>query len=210
MNDNEASSAPSAQQRRAVQQLRATADQLQAMAAKSGGQYGPAAQQAAERLNSAASWIEQREPADMVREAREFARRRPAVVLAGTVTAVIAIRRHPGMVLAGVAAAGLAASRMARRATTAHPASQPDPGSAQPDEPAAAISAPPDPAASDPAIPAPPDPAWTPMPEHPETPSAATGSAPYYPAGGVPGPGATGPAGPEPHGPEPYESEEQR
>jgi hypothetical protein len=188
MNDN-ASSAPSAQQRKAANQLRAVASGLHDMAAK-GGQYGPVAQQAAERVNSAASWLEQREPADVLREAREFARRRPAVVLASTAAAALAIRRRPGMVLAGAAAAGLAARRMARSGR--QPETRPD----QPAQPAAAI-------------PAPPDPAWTPMPEHPETSSAATGSAPYYPSSGVPGPGAAGPAGPESHGPESYDPEEQ-
>jgi hypothetical protein len=141
--------APSAQQRKAARHLRATADQLQAMAVKSGSQYAPAAQQAAERLNSAASWLEQRDPADVLREAREFARRRPAVVLAGAAATALAIRRRPAMVLAGAAAAGLAAARLARNSRPAprpqpRPA-QPEPRSGQPDQPAAVIPPPPDP-----------------------------------------------------------------
>jgi hypothetical protein len=116
---------PSARQRQAANQLRATADQLQGAAAKA-GQYGPAARQAAERLHSAASWLESREPADVLHEAREFARRRPGVVLGGAAVAALAIRRRPVMVLAGAAAAGLAARRLSRGTAAArHPAEPP-------------------------------------------------------------------------------------
>jgi hypothetical protein len=90
-------------------------------------QYGPVAQQAADRLNSAASWLEQREPADIMREARDFARRRPGVVLAGTAATVLAVRRRPGLVLVGAAAAGVAVSRLARRRPVAAIPPPPDP-----------------------------------------------------------------------------------
>ena len=75
------------------------------MAAK-GGQSGVAtevAQQAAERIHGAASWLEQREPADLLQAVRDFARRRP------------------GVFLASAAAAGLAAGRLTRGATAAGP-----------------------------------------------------------------------------------------
>jgi hypothetical protein len=171
-----------AQQRKAAHQLRTVAGGLHEVAAKT-GQYAPAAREAAERINSAASYLEQREPADVLREAREFARRRPGVVLASAAAAALVVRRRPGLVLAGAAAAGLAASRLARGA-----------GGSRQTEPAAAI-------------PAPPDPAWTPTPE--QGPSGPAGSAPYYPASGVSGPGAAGPEGPGAHGPEPYQEGEQ-
>src|SRR5881394_403779 len=77
------------QQQRAAHQLRSVADELHEMAAK-GGQSGVAtevAQQAAERIHGAASWLEQREPGDLLQAVRDFARRRPGVFLAGAVAA---------------------------------------------------------------------------------------------------------------------------
>jgi hypothetical protein len=56
------------QQQKAASQLRSVADELQEMTAK-GGQSGVAtevAQQAAERIHGVASWLEQREPADVL------------------------------------------------------------------------------------------------------------------------------------------------
>ncbi len=88
----------SAQQQQAARQLRSVADELHAMAAN-GGQSGLAtevARQAAERMHGAASWLEQREPADLLDEVRRFARRRP------------------GTFLIGAAVAGLAAGRLTR------------------------------------------------------------------------------------------------
>src|ERR1700736_2255732 len=79
----------SVQQQNAARQLRAVADELQEMAAKS-GQSGVAtevAQQAAGRIHGAASWLEQREPADLLQAVRDFARRRPGVFLAGAAVA---------------------------------------------------------------------------------------------------------------------------
>lgn len=88
----------SAQQRTGAKQLHSVADELGQMAA-SGGQAGMAtefARQAAGRLHDAASWLEQREPADLLDEVRKFARRRP------------------GTFLIGAALAGLAAGRLTR------------------------------------------------------------------------------------------------
>ena len=93
----------SAQQQRAASQLHSVADELHEMVAK-GGQSGLAtevAQQAAERLHGAASWLERREPADLLASVRDFARRRP------------------GTFLAGAAIAGLAAGRLTRGMTAA-------------------------------------------------------------------------------------------
>src|SRR5690349_1215837 len=93
----------SQQQQKGAGQLHSMADELRNMADK-GGQSGvatEAAQQAAERLHGAASWLEQREPADVLQAIRDFARRRP------------------GMFLAGALAAGLAAGRLTRGMTDA-------------------------------------------------------------------------------------------
>ena len=170
------------QQQRAARQLRSVAGELREMAAK-GGQSGVAAevaQQAAERIYGAASWLEQREPADLVQAVTDFARRRPGVFLAGAVAAGLAA----GRLTRGMTAA---ARSDGQRPGTQHPRREIPPGAA---------------------IPPPPDPDWTtPMPGYPAgavpgastgtvTPGAAggQGAEPYYPAGGVPGPGAAGPA----------------
>ena len=172
------------QQQRAAHQLRSVADELQEMTAK-GGQSGVAtevAQQAAERIHGAASWLEQREPADLLQAVRDFARRRPGVFLAGAV------------------AAGRAAGRLTRGMTDAARSGSQSSGTQRlPRQipPGAAI-------------PPPPDPDWTtPMPGYPGDvgPGASTGTvdlgtagaepyypAPDYPAPGVPGSGAAGPA----------------
>jgi hypothetical protein len=88
----------SAQQQKAAQQLHSVADELGQMAV-TGGQSGMAtkfAHQASGRLHGAASWLEQREPADLLQAAGNFASRRP------------------GAFLIGAAAAGLVAGRMTR------------------------------------------------------------------------------------------------
>jgi hypothetical protein len=93
----------SVQQQRAAHQLHSVADELHEMVAK-GGQSGLAtevAQQTADRLHGAASWLERREPGDLLTSVRDFARRRP------------------GMFLAGAAIAGLAAGRLTRGITAA-------------------------------------------------------------------------------------------
>jgi len=171
----------SVQQQKAARQLRSVADELREMTVK-GGQSGVATevtQQAAERIHGVASWLEQREPADVLQAVRDFARRRPGVFLAGAV------------------AAGLAAGRLTRGMTDAARSGgqHPDPQRSPREIPPGA------------AIPPPPDPHWTtPMPGYPDDAvlganpgtvdlgaTGGEGSEPYYPAGGVPGPGAVGP-----------------
>jgi hypothetical protein len=93
----------SGQQHRAAQQLWAVADELSEMAAK-GGQSGLAtqvAQEAAGRVRGVASWLDQREPGDLLDGVRDFA------------------RRHPGQFLAGAAVAGVVAGRLTRGLTGA-------------------------------------------------------------------------------------------
>src|ERR1700749_3996893 len=130
------------QQQNAARQLRSVADELREMTVKV-GQSGVAtevAQQAAERIHGVASWLEQREPADVLQAVRDFARRRPGVFLAGAV------------------AAGLAAGRLTRGMTDAARSGGQHPG---PQRPPREIP----PGA---AIPPPPDPHWTtPMPGYP-------------------------------------------
>jgi hypothetical protein len=91
------------QQHKAAQQLRAIADELSEMAAK-GGQSGLAtqvAQEASERVRGVASWLDRREPGDLLDGVRDFA------------------RRHPGQFLVGAAVAGVVAGRLTRGLTGA-------------------------------------------------------------------------------------------
>jgi hypothetical protein len=93
----------STQQHQAAQQLQAVASELSEMAAK-GGQSGLAtqvAQEAAERVRGVASWLDQREPGDLLDGVRDFA------------------RRHPGRFLVGAAVAGVVAGRLTRGLTGA-------------------------------------------------------------------------------------------
>jgi hypothetical protein len=100
------------QQHQAAQQLWAVADELSEMATK-GGRSGLAtqmAQEAAERVRGVASWLDRREPGDLLDEVRDFA------------------RRHPGQFLVGAAVAGVMAGRLTRGLTgAAGPDGQPRP-----------------------------------------------------------------------------------
>jgi hypothetical protein len=91
------------QHHRAVTSLRSLADQLHSMAES--GQRGETATelvgQAADRAHDAASWLDRREPGDLIEELRRFARRRPAAFLAGALVAgVVAGRLTRGVVAA--------------------------------------------------------------------------------------------------------------
>jgi hypothetical protein len=171
----------SVQQQNAARQLRGFADELQEMAAKSGqpGLATEVAQQAADRLHGSASWLEQREPADVLDAVRDFARRRP------------------GTFLLGAAVAGLVAGRLTRGVTDASRSGDQDRYRQAGRRPGAAGQIP-----SAAAIPPPAEPDWTtPVPDYspgtvpgtagmPE-PGATAWSAPYDPAGGAPGTGVS-------------------
>jgi hypothetical protein len=74
----------SAQQEKAASGLHSLADELTGMVNGEGSQSGLAAElatQASERIRGVASWLESREPADLLTDVRRFARQRPGVFL---------------------------------------------------------------------------------------------------------------------------------
>jgi len=78
----------SAQQERAASGLRSLADELTAMTSGGTQQEGLAtdlARQASERVRTAADFIENRQPGELLDEVRGFARRRPGTFLLGAV-----------------------------------------------------------------------------------------------------------------------------
>lgn len=82
----EATDQASGQTQRAVQGLRSLGSELSGMAESSQGESGMAAdlaRQGASRLDAAASWLEGRQPGEILDEVRSFARRRPGAFLAG-------------------------------------------------------------------------------------------------------------------------------
>jgi uncharacterized protein YjbJ (UPF0337 family) len=104
----EVGSQASSQQRRAAESLHSLAGELRSMAS-SGQQSGVAtdlAQQAADKAGQLASWLQQREPGDVLGEVSSFARRRP------------------GMFLALAAGAGVVAGRLTRSMAAGAPSDQ--------------------------------------------------------------------------------------
>lgn len=88
-------------QQRGVDGLRKVADQLHQMSGRSGGQGAvpEMARQVADRSRQAASWLENREPGDLVDEVRRYARRKPGTFLLGALAAgVVAGRMTRGAV----------------------------------------------------------------------------------------------------------------
>jgi hypothetical protein len=93
----------SAQHKSLVSNLRSLADELGSMAS-SGDQSGVATDlvgKASDRARTTASWLDDRDPAQLVEELRSFARRRPGVFLAGALAAGVVA----GRLTRGVAAA---------------------------------------------------------------------------------------------------------
>lgn len=72
------------QQQRAAGGLHGLAGELQQMAdgTEEGGMAAGLARQAAERVDTVAGWLEDREPADLLEEVRRYARRNPGTFLA--------------------------------------------------------------------------------------------------------------------------------
>jgi hypothetical protein len=92
------------QHRNLVDKLRSLGEELSAMArgSEQSGTATDLVSQAGERAHSAASWLDAREPGELVDELRSFARRRP------------------GAFLVGALAAGVVAGRLTRGAVAAH------------------------------------------------------------------------------------------
>jgi hypothetical protein len=85
----------SAQQQKVAHGLRSLVDELTSMAENS-GQSGPAtelAHQTAERVRHAASWLDKREPGDLVGEVRRLGRQHPGIFLLGAVLAGVLVGR---------------------------------------------------------------------------------------------------------------------
>ena len=82
-------------QRKAANGLRTLSDQLQQMAERSEGEgMAPeVVRQAADRTRTVASWLEDREPGDLLGEVRRFARRKPGMFLAGAALAGVVVGR---------------------------------------------------------------------------------------------------------------------
>ncbi|SDD95408.1 hypothetical protein [Auraticoccus monumenti] len=83
------------QQQRLAGGLHSVASELGEMASKAEGS-GPGsqlAQEASRRIGSAAHWFENREPADVLDEVRDFARRRPGLFLGGMALAGLVVGR---------------------------------------------------------------------------------------------------------------------
>ncbi|GAA4580942.1 hypothetical protein GCM10023176_61210 [Micromonospora coerulea] len=94
----------SQQQQRAAGGLRSLAEEMRSMAQNS-GQSGPVselAHQAADRVHGVAGWLEQREPGDILREVKTYARRNPGTFLIGAaVLGVLAGRLTKNIAAAG-------------------------------------------------------------------------------------------------------------
>lgn len=84
-----------AQQERLSSGMRDASDDLQQMAQSSGTSSVATdlVQRASQQLDNASTWLAQRDPADVVREVKSFARRRPGVFILGALLAGIAVGR---------------------------------------------------------------------------------------------------------------------
>lgn len=168
-------------QRKAASGLRALSDQLRQMADKSEGQgVAPeVARQAADRTGTLASWLEDRQPGDLVDEVRRFARRKPGVFLAGAALAGVVVGRLTR---------GIVEAEKSGDGSSSHNANGHRPQQADSPRHAAHSGGP---------VPTPPPPATDPgpgygaVPPAPPAPSYANPSAPGY---STPAPGYSTPA----------------
>jgi len=112
---SELSGQASTQQQRAAGGLRSLSSELESMASTStsGGPATQVARQAADRVSSAAAWLENREPGEIVTEIQRFARQRPG--------AFLAIAAAAGL-LAGRLTRGIAADSSDNSSSAAHAA----------------------------------------------------------------------------------------
>jgi len=84
-----------AQQRRVADGLHSVSAQFSQMANQSeeGGMAVDAVRQAAERTDSIASWLDQRDPGSLVDEVRRYARRKPGTFIAAAAVAGVLVGR---------------------------------------------------------------------------------------------------------------------
>ena len=82
-------------QQKAAEGIRALSQELREMAdgAQQPGTVSEIARQASERADRLAEWLGQREPGDLLEEARSFARRRPGAFLVGAALAGVVVGR---------------------------------------------------------------------------------------------------------------------
>lgn len=153
-------------QRKAASGLHALADQLNGMSEKSDGKgvVPEVTRQASERARTVASWLEEREPGDLLDEVRRFARRKPGMFLAGAALAGVVV----GRLTRGAIAAQSDSSSPAKTtpATTPEPSPTPTPmptPMAESVNPAYGVPADPAPGYSMPPAP----PIWEPQPGTP-------------------------------------------
>lgn len=114
----------SEQQAKAAASLRSLGDELGRMAegAQEGGLAADLVRQAAGRTGSVASWLEDREPGDVLGEVAEFARRRPGMFLAIAATVgVLAGRLTRGLKDAPSGGPGAGRDGAGARAATTRP-----------------------------------------------------------------------------------------
>ncbi len=83
----------STQQTRAAGSLRSLADELSQMANDRSGVASTAAEQASDKARKIATYLEDREPGDLLDELRGFARQRPGLFLAGAAAAGMVLGR---------------------------------------------------------------------------------------------------------------------
>ena len=82
-------------QQKAAEGIRALSQELRGMAdgGQQSGTVSEVARQAADRADSLAGWLAEREPGDLVDEVRSFARRRPGAFLLGAAIAGVVVGR---------------------------------------------------------------------------------------------------------------------
>jgi phage-related tail protein len=75
------------QKTKAAQSLRSLSDEMSSMSSERDDAFAGLMSEASTRVGNLSSWIEQREPQDLVRSVEDFARRRPVVFLASAALA---------------------------------------------------------------------------------------------------------------------------
>ncbi len=189
-------------QRKAVGSLHTLADQLDDMSERSdgSGMAPELVRQAADRTRTVATWLEKREPGDLLGEVRAFARRKPGVFLAGAAVAGVLAGRLTRGVVAAQSDSGSSGTGSNHQSRGQEPAGRHAVNPAFSDEPALPVppqtpgySMPPSGATVPPA-----GPAGGPMPPPPGGPMPPPPAGPMPPPPGGPMPPAGGPMPPPP------------